>query len=107
MTRLQALLISNSSFAIDIKYSLVWNYGIFLIDIPRRLGCNEALGAATRCLMAAYGSFCAGKQEATPSILSKFSVAWNALRRCLADPPLAHTSETLCAMMILMTAQVT
>ena len=104
--RLQSAFVANISTAIDIKYSLLWNFGIFITDVPRRLGCNEALDAAAKCLMTAYGPFCNGQRLGSEASLWEFGRALNALRRCLANPIVARTSETLCSVMILMIAQV-
>ena len=104
--RLQSAFVANISTAIDIKYSLLWNFGIFITDVPRRLGCNEALDAAAKCLMTAYGPFCNGQRLGSETSLLEFGRALNALRRCLANPIVARTSETLCSVMILMIAQV-
>ena len=106
MTRLQSAFIANTSPTINIKHSLLWNFGIFLADIPRRLGCNAALDAATTCLLAAYEPYCAGQHQATYATLLKYTRALQVLRQCLLDPTIAHTSETLCSVMVIMMAQV-
>ena len=104
--RLQSAFIASVSTSIDIRYSLFLNFGIFLLDIPRRLGYNKALDAASHYLMSVYGSFCAGSHQPSPASLLKFGQALTALRQCLADPTVAQTSETICSVMILMMAQV-
>ena len=105
-TRLQSALVTNISTAISIKFSLLFNFGAFLLEIPRRLGCNEALDAASKCLIAAYEPYCAGQREATYTSLLEYNRALVTLRRCLADPSTARTSETICSVMLLMMAQV-
>ena len=106
VSRLRSAFVRNLSPTISIKHSLLRNFGIFLLEVPRRLGCNEALDAATRCLIAVYEPYCAGQHEVASATLVEFARALNALRRGLTDPTIAHTSETLCSVMILMLAQV-
>ena len=106
LTRLIAAFASNIDESADIRIQLPWNFGSFLSDVPRRLGTNEALDAASQALVASYVHFIAGEVEATPGVLIKHSNALSALRRCLDDPVKAYSSETLCSTMILLIVQV-
>ena len=101
LTRLLALFVSNIDSSADISIQLPWNFGGFLAEIPRRLGTNEALDAASEALMTSYTHFIAGDAENNPDILTKHSMALSALRRTLDDPVKALSSETLCSTMVL------
>jgi hypothetical protein len=90
----------------DLRYNLAWAFGGYLVRIPQRLGVNEALDAAVDALVTAHQTFAACK-EITVSSLTKYSRALSALRRCLDDPLTAGTSETLCAVSVLLLVQVT
>ena len=105
-SRLISALIYNIDPSINIRIQLPWNFGIFFEDIPSRLGQNEALDAASDAIVTAYTHYCAGDIGPNPKVLVKHSRALNALRRCLDDPVKAHSSETLCSIMLLMTMQV-
>lgn len=77
------------------------------MDVPRRLGINLALDAASDALVAAHTNFCSnGRFVPEQGFLAKYSQALNALRDILDDPDKAYSSETLCAIMILMIVQV-
>ena len=89
-----------------VKYNLAWTYGDYLVDIPARLGTNEALDRAADAVLAAHGRFSAAHLDVTPVILEKYTMALTALRTCLDDPVKATTSETLCAIMLLLICQV-
>ena len=106
LTRLIAAFVSKIDASADIRIQLPWNFGDFLSDVPRRLGTNEALDAASDALVTSYTNFIAGHVVATPDVLIKHSNALSALRRCLGDPVKAYSSETLCSTMILMIVQV-
>ncbi|KAL4769975.1 hypothetical protein BDW60DRAFT_209606 [Aspergillus nidulans var. acristatus] len=88
----------------DLRYNLAWAFGGYLVRIPQRLGVNEALDAAVDALVTAHQTFAACK-EITVSSLTKYSRALSALRRCLDDPLTAGTSETLCAVSVLLLVQ--
>ncbi|KAL4806081.1 hypothetical protein BDV18DRAFT_138644 [Aspergillus unguis] len=90
--------------ATSLRYNLMWAYGGYLVLIPRRLGINEALDAAVDALVTAYQSFASCKQVFIGS-LTKYSRALNALSRCLDNPVTATTSETLCAVSVMLLVQ--
>ncbi|KFY02305.1 hypothetical protein O988_02232 [Pseudogymnoascus sp. VKM F-3808] len=88
----------------SVRYNLVYWYGEFLKDIPARLGRNGALDTAVEALTAAHSSFCL-YHRATPEALVKYSTALRTLRFYLDDPVKASSSETLCAVMLLLICQ--
>lgn len=89
----------------DIRFQLSWNFGGFLVDVPRRLGTSAALDAAADALAASHARFCVGSSP-DQSLLAKHSRALRALRYDLNDCIKARSTETLCAIMILMIVQV-
>ena len=106
LTRLISAFVSNIDESANINIQLPWNFGPFLSDVPRRLGANEALDAASEALVTSYTHFITGNAEANSDVLTKHSMALGALRRTLDDPVRAHSSETLCSTMILLIVQV-
>ncbi|KAL5348176.1 hypothetical protein ACLOAV_006656 [Pseudogymnoascus australis] len=87
-----------------VRFNLVYWYGEFLQDIPARLGRNEALDSSVRALTAAHSSYCL-YGRASPEALVKYSTALRVLRFYLDDPFKARSSETLCAVMLLLICQ--
>ncbi|KAI9794103.1 MAG: hypothetical protein M1833_000468 [Piccolia ochrophora] len=107
MTKLVSALVNKIDPTADIRYQLVWNFGGYLADIPRRLGTNPVLDAASDALVSAHTNYCSsGHPRAGCELLAKYSHALNVLRDALDDPVKAHSSETLCAIMLLMIVQV-
>ena len=107
MIRLASAFIGRIDPTIEIRYQLLWNFGGYLGDIPRRLGTNQALDAASDALVTAHTNFCSNGYFIPQSdVITKYSEALNALRDTLDDPDKAHSSETLCAIMVLMIVQV-
>ncbi|EFE43792.1 hypothetical protein TRV_01470 [Trichophyton verrucosum HKI 0517] len=88
----------------DLRYNLAWSFGGFLVDIPRRLGVNEALDSAVQVLVDSHQDFCAGL-GVTSRVLVGYSRALRMLRSYLNDPVKARTSETLCSVMVLLMCQ--
>ena len=106
-TKLSSAFIGSVSLAIDIKYQLLGNFGVYLVEVPRHLGINPALDAASDALVAAHANLCSnGRFVPQYGLIFKYSKALSALRDALNDPHTAQTSETLCAIMILMIVQV-
>lgn len=89
----------------SVRFNLVYWYGEFLQDIPARLGRNEALDSSVKALTAAHSSFCL-QHRPTPEALVKYSAALRTLRFYLDDPVKACSTETLCAVMLLLICQV-
>ena len=106
LTKLIAAFASNIEPFADIKVQLPWNFGDFLSYIPCRLGTNDALDAAAQALVTSYAHFIAGDVVATSDVLIDHSNALSTLRRCLDDPVVAYSSETLCSTLILLLVQV-
>ncbi|CAG8056104.1 unnamed protein product [Penicillium nalgiovense] len=77
---------------------------MFVEDVPRRLGSNEALDRAADALITAHASFCT-RQPVRAEALAKYSHALKTLRVYLDDPLQASASSTLCAVMILLICQ--
>ncbi|CAG8892680.1 unnamed protein product [Penicillium egyptiacum] len=89
----------------DLRYNIWWSFGIFLEDVPRRLGSNEALDRAVDAVTTAHAGFCT-RQPASVEALAKYSYALKTLRVYLDDPLQASASSTLCAVMILLICQI-
>lgn len=89
----------------DLRYNLWWSFGSFLEDVPRRLGANEALDRAADAVATAHASFCAGRVGSVDA-LTKYSRALRTLRVYLEDGVHAQSSNTLCAVMILLVCQI-
>lgn len=106
LARLTQAFVSQISLTIDISHQLTGNFGGFLLEVPRRLGTNEALDAAADTLITAHARYCIGQLSPNTEILVKHSRALNALRMCLNDPAKARSSETLCSVMLLSICEV-
>ncbi|KAI9769602.1 MAG: hypothetical protein M1835_006672 [Candelina submexicana] len=107
MTTLVSAMVSKVDPTIDIRYQLVWNFGGYLVDVPRHLGVNPALDTASDALVSAHTSYCSsGPAHPGHELWAKYSHALNALREALNDPSTAQSAETLCAIMLLMITQV-
>ncbi|KAI9749547.1 MAG: hypothetical protein M4579_006832 [Chaenotheca gracillima] len=107
MTKLASAFVHKVDPTTDIRYQLVWNFGDYLTEVPRRLGANPALDAASEVLVVAHTDYCSrGHRLPSTELLAKYSHALSLLRDVLDDPFMAHSSETLCAIMILMIVQV-
>ncbi|KAI6913234.1 hypothetical protein KC334_g1578 [Hortaea werneckii] len=90
--------------SVNFRQNLAWNYGAFLEEIPQRLGKNKALDAAVTALVSAHSNVCC-KRKATPQTLVKYSLALEALKSNLDCVHEASSSETLCAIMVLLICQ--
>ncbi|KAL2831299.1 hypothetical protein BJY01DRAFT_226708 [Aspergillus pseudoustus] len=88
----------------DLRYNLLWAYGGYLLAVPARLGVNEALDTAVDALVTSHRTF-SSRKEITVASLTKYSRALTALRSCLDDPKTASSSETLCAVSLLLVIQ--
>lgn len=92
--------------ATDLRYSLTWAYGDFMLEIPRRLGTSPALDAAAETLLSCHARYISSQRLATPDEYSKYSRGLRALRNTLDDPVESRSPSTLCAVMLLMICQV-
>ena len=107
MTKLALAFAGRIDPTMDMRYQLLLTFGGYLADVLRRLGTNLAFDAASDALVAAHTNFCSnGHFVPEHGLLAKYSQALNALRDVLNDPDKAYSSETLCAIMILMIVQV-
>lgn len=89
----------------NLKYSLSWAYGSFLADVPKRLGTNKALDAASRALIASHLCFSTPGRIISCQALSEYTKAIRVLRLSLDDPAEACSASTLCAVNILLITQ--
>lgn len=89
----------------NLKFNLAWSYGIFLEEIPRRLGKNEALDTSVAALVSAHSDLCSRRREVSIDTLNKYSCALKTLREYLDAPITACATETLCAVMLLLICQ--
>ena len=87
----------------DPRYNL-WVYGIFLGEIPRRLGSNSALDAAVNSFSLSLPVL--HTKVVSGDMRAKYVEALAALRITLSDPALATSSSTLCAIFLLVVTQV-
>jgi hypothetical protein len=88
---------------IDPRYDLAC-YGGFLKHIPKRLGNNEALDASVEAITTAFPSL--HTREISLEMYIKYGHALKVLRTSLCDPTKAQTSDTLCAIYLVMICQV-
>ena len=88
----------------DLRYNLWWSFGLFLEEVPRRLGNNEALDRAVDAVTTIHADFCT-RRSISVGALSKYSHALRTLSVYLDDPIQAIASNTLCAVMILLVCQ--
>ncbi|KAJ5515671.1 transcriptional regulator family: Fungal Specific TF, partial [Penicillium freii] len=104
MTSLMNSFVGAIKRSTDLRYNMWWSFGVFLEDVPRRLGSNEALDRAVDAVTTAHAGFCTHQLVSTKA-LAKYSYALKALRVYLDDPLQASASSTLCAVMILLLCQ--
>ncbi|KAJ5513411.1 transcriptional regulator family: Fungal Specific TF [Penicillium fimorum] len=104
MTSLTSLFVGAIKRSTDLRYNMWWSFGIFLEDVPRRLGSNEALDRAVDAVTTAHAGFCT-HQPVSVEALAKYSYALKTLRVYLDNPFQASDSSTLCAVMILLVCQ--
>lgn len=104
--RLEKAFLSKVMISDDLQYSLSWAYGSFLVEVPLRLGTNNALDAAARALVSVHTCFSSPSRTMSVQALSQYTQAITALRNSLDNPAQAYSSSTLCAVNILLIAQV-
>ncbi|CAO1603077.1 hypothetical protein XANCAGTX0491_006670 [Xanthoria calcicola] len=100
VSRLMSAFVNRISQDVDIRFQLPWNFGDYLIHLPRHLGISEALDAAVDALVTAHTSFCAGNLKPSREVLTKHAHCLCILRRDVSDVHKARTSETLAAIMV-------
>ncbi|KAL4797391.1 hypothetical protein BDV19DRAFT_44774 [Aspergillus venezuelensis] len=104
ITTLAQALVTAMAPETDLRYNLKWAYSGYLGMIPCRLGYNDALDTAADALVKTHRALACGGVVTIKS-LTKYSQALGALRKCLDDPLRAGTSETLCAVTLLLIVQ--
>jgi hypothetical protein len=87
----------------DPRYDITC-YGGWVLDLPRRLGVNDALDASVQALSAAFPSI--HTKNITCKALGTYVKALEVLRMHLADTKKAREPETLCAIYLIMVCQV-
>lgn len=105
-TRLVGAFLEKLNPVLGVQYNLAWSFGDYLTEVPVRLGTNEALDAAADTLVTGYTRLTAGGIGQTDAVLTKYNKALRALRLCLNKPESAKSTETLCAVMLLLICQV-
>ncbi|OQE47117.1 hypothetical protein PENCOP_c001G03365 [Penicillium coprophilum] len=104
MTSLTSSFVGAIKRSTDLRYNMWWSFGIYLEEIPPRLGSNEALDHAVDAVTTIHAGFCT-RQPASVEALAKYSLALKTLRSHLDNPPQASASSTLCAVMLLLICQ--
>jgi hypothetical protein len=106
LTSEATLLTSSFAFNLEVKdprFDLSC-YGIFLPEVPKRLGSHPALDASASALISAYP--CVYKQPPSREALMKYGRALRILRLSLDVPDSSKIVETLCAIYFLLICQV-
>lgn len=107
-THLRQALVARLNNPYDCRYDPTFRFGPFLFAVPRRLGINPCLDAATEALLARHTEV-ALRQDQTvlhaPAVRA-YNHALSELRRVLDEPGKAASFETLCAILILTMCQV-
>jgi hypothetical protein len=86
----------------DPRYD-VFSFGLFMSELPQRLGHSVALDAAASAFVSALQDLRARNQ--TPGTISKYVGALSAVQKSLGDDGTAYSPETLCAIFLVMAAQ--
>ncbi|EPE33525.1 hypothetical protein GLAREA_06538 [Glarea lozoyensis ATCC 20868] len=92
------------TFKTELKYNLIWSNGLYLQEVPKRLGYNDALDTSVSALTAAHLDIVLGRKTSVKA-LTEYSRALRTLKNVLNDPVKACASETLCAVMLLLLCQ--
>ena len=84
---------------VEIRVQLLWNFGVYMREVPRRLGTSAALDAASDALVVSHREFCMARRfGSNHQVLYKHTCALAILRNQLGDTVKARLSETLCCM---------
>lgn len=106
LTVLSSTLVAAIKPSTHLRYNLAWTYGNFLDHIPSRLGRNAALDAAVTTLCAGHADLQMHLPEVSRRTRNIYGSALATLREYLNDEVKARTTETLCAVYILLVCQV-
>ena len=90
----------------NLSWNIAWTYGPLFLDVPQRLGISEALDAAVWTLVSGHSDLRSQSPQVSERTLELHGIALKALRKCLHNPAKAHTTETLCAVYLLLVCQV-
>jgi len=104
LTNLTNAFIQTINRSTDLRYNLWWAFGAFMEDVPCRLGSNDALDCAIDAVTTAHRDFCS-RHNASVDALAKYSKALRTLRIYLDDTFHAQSSNTLCAVTVLLICQ--
>ncbi|KAI5458986.1 hypothetical protein BGZ63DRAFT_269631 [Mariannaea sp. PMI_226] len=88
----------------DLRFD-IFTYGTFLRYIPQRIGTNEALDAATDLFSSSLSTLYSKSPTQGVEVYSKYGAALKAVRDSLNDPTRGQTTETMCAIYMIMVAQ--
>ncbi|KIE01664.1 ATPase, P-type, transmembrane domain protein, partial [Metarhizium majus ARSEF 297] len=86
----------------DPRYD-VFAFGLFMRELPRRLGHSVALDASTAAFVSALRDL--RTRQPTPDTIRKYVGALSAVQKSLGDESTAYSAETLCAVFLVMAAQ--
>jgi len=76
----------------------------YLFDVPCRLGYDDALDIAVKCVTIAFHDLCASRTpqySLSPFLISLYTKALKSLRQAFDDPGRSRSAETLCAATLL------
>jgi hypothetical protein len=106
--RLQQALVTRLHHSSDIGYNIAFRWGTFLVEVPKRLGSNNALDTATVALLARHTETSLRQDQTDPRApaVVEYNRALAALRKTLDDAAEATSIETLCAVLMLVYCQV-
>ncbi|EPS33975.1 hypothetical protein PDE_08937 [Penicillium oxalicum 114-2] len=99
--KLASAFLKTVDYSTDFRWNLAWSFGLFMQDIPRRLGTNDALDRAAEAVASAHADLC-NHLHGTVRTLTKYTAALRTLRVYLDDPVHAHESNTFAAVMLLL-----
>lgn len=105
LTRLTSAFVKTIKRSTDLRYNLWWSFGSYLEDVPGRLGTSEALDRAVDALTTLHMDFCT-RRQASVEALAKYAQALRTMRVHLDDKVHAQSSNTLCAVMVLLVCQI-
>ncbi|KAJ5169235.1 uncharacterized protein N7482_004829 [Penicillium canariense] len=97
-----AALFANTLANTDVRYDITY-YGVFLKEIPRRLGHSVALDASVKAVVTAYPYF--RHQNFGADAYMEYCNSLRALRESLNDPVQARSLDTLCAVYLISICQ--
>ena len=107
-TRLQKALVASVRPSRDLRYNMIFRWGAFLMEVPKRLGSNPALDAAAAALVTRHTELSLKQDSCDPRAPAalEYNRGLSALRTVLDDQRAAKSAETLCAVMMLIYCQV-